>query len=290
MYSMTGFGAGRAESKDIGSISVEMRSVNNRFLEIGMRLPSEMTSFEPAVRSRIQKAFSRGKIYIDVRFQPIPGATQQFELNRPLLDMLEAVCREKGQTPSPDRLLSIPGVVISQTDSSCLEELEKLFYDALSAAIDAMKSDRNREGEVLRNALLEIQQNMKSSLADVEKARPLVVEKYRQKLSERIDDLLGPKGVTMDEGRLEQEIALFADKADVAEEITRLGAHLEQLGELLSPGRKDARGRALDFLNQEILREINTIGSKGRDLDITRSVLDLKNHAETMKEQLANVE
>src|SRR5690606_28757353 len=110
---------------------------------------------------------------------------------------------------------------------------------------------------------------MHSCLAVVEQARPLVVEKYRQKLSERIADLLGPKGITLDTGRLEQEVALFADKADVAEEITRLGAHLDQLGELLSPGREDARGRALDFLNQEILREINTIGSKARDIDIT---------------------
>jgi uncharacterized protein (TIGR00255 family) len=128
---------------------------------------------------------------------------------------------------------------------------------------------------------------MADRLALIEQARGQVVARYRQRLHERIEELLGPRSAALDPGRLEQEVALFADKADISEETVRLAAHLEQLGALInSPGPV---GKQLEFLIQEIGRETNTIGSKCRDLDITRAVLDLKNLAENLKEQAANI-
>lgn len=290
MKSMTGFGGGRAESQTIGTLAVELRSVNNRFLDLGIRLPQEMTSLEPEIRAEMQKHFARGKIYIDTRFHPIPGSTQRYELNQSLVEKLEQFCKDRGQQPTPSEFLSVPGVVVVTPDAGCQEELKDLLLRALSDAIKAMHVDREREGEVLRQALHQICKQMAQCLAQIEAARPLVVEKYRARLEERLEDLMGPKKGMLDPGRLEQEVALFADKADILEETTRLKAHLDRLEELLSPGNDEARGRPLDFLNQEILREINTIGSKARDIDITRQVLELKNLAENLKEQIANIE
>jgi len=290
MNSMTGFGSGRCGSPTLGALSVEMRSVNSRFLDLVVRLPQELSALEPAARAGIQKRFTRGKLYVDVRFEPIPGATQRYEINEALVERLEDFCRSRGHEAKPEDLLGISGVVIALQDPSRLDEMTKLMEDALEEASKSMETDRRREGQVLREALLAILAQMRACHSAVAEFRHQVVERYRQKLQDRIADLLGPKGINLDSGRLEQEVALFADKADLSEEVTRLGAHLDRLEELLSSAGGEARGRALDFLNQEILREINTIGSKGRDLEITRQVLELKNHAESMKEQIANVE
>jgi uncharacterized protein (TIGR00255 family) len=290
MNSMTGFGTGAAEAKDLGALSVEIRSVNNRFLDVMVRLPQELTSFEPLARAMVQKRLSRGKVYVNIHFMPIPGATEQYIINEPLLQRLEDFCRSRGQQPDVQALLRIEGAVIAQTDESRLEELGKTLEEALKRALDAMEKERQREGALLREALAVIHRDMADRVAAVNEARAAVTEKYRERLAERIEELLGPKAGTLDPGRLEQEVALFADKADIGEEVTRLGAHLERMAELLQPGSKDAKGRALDFLAQEILREVNTIGSKARDLDITRQVLELKNLVESLKEQIANLE
>lgn len=291
MNSMTGYGSGQAEARDLGFLSIEMRSVNNRFLDLTIRLPQELTWLEPFARAEIQKRFSRGKIYVNTRFDPIPGATERYQLNKPFLDMLESCCKERGvENPDLEQLLGIEGVVVVQTDESRQGELEKLFRSALSDAMTSLEAERRREGEVLRKALLALHGEMRGRLDVIETARSQVVEKYRQRLHERIDDLLGPQSAAVDPGRLEQEVALFADKADISEEVTRLSAHLEHFHSLMAKENADVQGRALDFLAQEVLRETNTIGSKARDLEITRQVLDLKGQIESLKEQIANVE
>lgn len=289
MNSMTGYGTGRAESL-LGSVVVEVRSVNNRFLDVTPRLPQEFSPLESTVRAELQKRLQRGKVYLNVRFDPVPGATEHYQINAPLLEMLESFCATRGHKPSVESLLGIDGVVIARQDGAVAEQLQSLFEKALGASIDALEKERAREGETLRAALLDIQKGMADCLAVIERARGSVTEKFRDKLRERIDELLGPKGAALDAGRLEQEVALFAEKADITEEVTRLRAHLEHLAGLLAPGNPNAKGRALDFLTQEMIREINTIGSKARDLDITRQVLDLKGLAEQLKEQIANVE
>jgi uncharacterized protein (TIGR00255 family) len=175
-------------------------------------------------------------------------------------------------------------------DASQQETLEKLLRRALTEAVEGFAAERAREGEALRQAIADMRAAMVKHLASVGEARSEVVQKYRDRLKERLEELLGPQASVLDPGRLEQEVAFFADKADISEEVIRLGAHLDRLEQLLNDKEGASKGRALDFLSQEILREVNTIGSKSRDLDITRTVLELKGLVESLKEQVANVE
>lgn len=290
MKSMTGFGTGRIEQEAIGTLSIELRSVNSRFLDLVFRLPVELSTFDPLARAELQKRFSRGKLSMMVAFHSLPGTGQRYGLNEELLARLEEYCIARGREPEVETLLGIPGVVVAQPDDSRLEDLERMFQSALALAMDSLESERAREGEALRLALATIARQMRERLAVIEQARPQVVARFREKLAERIEELLGPKSGMMEPGRLEMEVAMFADRADIQEEVTRLSTHLDRLDDLLTPNNAEARGRALDFLNQEILREINTIGSKARDVEITRQVLELKNLAESLKEQVANVE
>jgi len=219
----------------------------------------------------------------------VPGVTQKYELNQPLLRLLEEYCARHGHTPTPEALLGINNVVIVQQEAGNQEELRRALFSALGDALKQLHAERRREGAVLASALEELRQQMLGCLKVINEARGQVVSKYREKLLERLAELLGPKAGTLDPGRLEQEVALIADKADISEEVIRLGAHLDHLDSLLH-GKHEQVGRQLDFLVQEIGREVNTIGSKCRDLDITRQVLELKNLAESFKEQIANVE
>ncbi|MCC6547609.1 YicC family protein [Candidatus Sumerlaeota bacterium] len=286
---MTGFGSGRAESA-LGAMTVELRTVNNRFLDVSARIPQELSAAEPFARAELQKKIQRGKVVLNARFDAIPGVAEHYDVNRPLLAMLEQFCRDKGEVVSVAHLLTIPGVIVTQQDSAASETLQKLFASAFHAAMDALKKDRRREGDALRAALGNIHERMNAALEVVDKGRSGLVQKYQEKLHERIAELLGPKGATLDAGRLEQEVALFADRADIEEEMIRLRAHLARLSGILASDTDEGKGRALEFLNQEILREVNTIGSKSRDIDIVSQVLELKNLAESMKEQTANIE
>ncbi|MBI1289866.1 YicC family protein [bacterium] len=289
MKSMTGFGSGRSESA-AGTVTVELRSVNSRFLEIGLRLPGEWSAEEPLVRGDLQKALQRGKVAMQLQFTPAPGGGQQAVINETLLAQLESLVKSRGQEPSIQGLLTLPGVVELRQPEGQQEALRNQLREALRGAIQGLLAERGREGAVLADALRELRAKMREHLDFIEQARHAVVEKYRDKLFQRIEELVGPRGVTLDAGRLEQEVALFADKADLSEEVTRLAAHLDHLGTILDSKEDNGVGRQLEFLNQEILREINTIGSKCRDLDIARRVLDLKNLAESLREQVANIE
>ncbi len=289
LNSMTGFGRGRTEAA-FGAITVELRSVNHRFLDIAMRAPGELSVLEPVARTELQKAFKRGRVTVFIGFDAVPGMGEEYRLNEPLLTLLERACKDRNQEPSVSSLLSIPGVVISQVDEGREKALTEMFRKSLREACDGLAEERGREGEVLRQALVEFLGQMKVALAAVEGSRGDVVAKYRERLQNRIEELLGPQKASLDEGRLEQEVMFFADKADIAEETLRLGAHIDRLEALLNDEKPEAAGRQLDFLGQEMLREVNTIGSKCRDLDIAGRVLDMKNLLESMKEQIANIE
>lgn len=290
LLSMTGFGSGQATS-DLGALSVEVRSVNHRALDLSLRLPSDFSSLEPVARQEIQRRLHRGKIYVNVQWSPVPGATQQYKLNEALLEMLVAACKARGEAdPQPDRLLAIPGVVVSQADESQQEALEAMLRKALGQALDGLLAERAREGQALVADLQNLHRSLKGELEAVEGARGEVVEKYRQRLHERIEELLGAQKGALDPGRLEQEVAIFADKADIGEEVTRLAAHLDRLEASWSEKDPEPAGRGLDFLAQEILREVNTIGSKCRDLTITSNVLQMKVLVDGLKEQVANIE
>lgn len=187
-----------------------------------------------------------------------------------------------------ENLFTIPGVVVGLPDETRADQLKELFVDAMKIAFESFSSERRKEGEKLAEAIDLIAHEMERSLDQIRGASEDIVEKYRQRLHERMEDLLGPRMASLDPGRLEQEVAIFTDKADINEEIVRLESHLGNLRGMIAK-KGEPIGRKIEFLAQEILRETNTIGSKCRDLDITREVLNLKNLCENLREQIANV-
>jgi uncharacterized protein (TIGR00255 family) len=292
MKSMTGYGAGRADGA-CGNVSIELRTVNGRFLDLSFRLPAMLSFAEPALRRSLMARLARGKVHVSARFDSAENAPPAVTVNRPLLRLLA----EEARALAPDRpiaaetLLLAPGVVVPTVDSAMEEALAALVERALAQALDALEADRAREGRVLADAMLAIHARLEENHALVAAAGGSVAEKYRDRLRERIAELLAGTGVAPDPARIEQELALFADKADIGEECVRLGAHLDELRAILSGrGKGDAAGRRLDFLAQEIGREINTIGSKCRDLGIAKAVLAMKLELESLREQLANIE
>jgi len=290
MHSMTGFGTSRRDMP-AGRLSVEMRSVNSRFLEINIRFNQSLHSFEPELRSGLRNLIRRGKVDVFVRFDPAEDRVEGARLNVPLLRELVAQVRQiaPDHEVAPEGLLSVPGVVLSETEPDWKDEVGAELIALTQEAGEALAADRRREGDGLRTAFVGILKEMRALSQIIETARGDVVSRYRDRLHTRIDELLAAKGGTLDAGRLEQEVAIFADRADISEECQRLAAHLDAFDDLVAKD-EEAVGRPMDFLCQEINREVNTLGSKCRDLDIARAVLDLKQHVESLRENVANVE
>ena len=290
MNSMTGYGrAVRQESW--GRLGIELRSLNNRFLEVNPRLGPWFSHLEMPVRDALKARFSRGKIDVVVRFAPSEELCPPPVLNaaalRHLAAPVAAVCG--GREGAVEGLLGARGIFLGEAEPSADDGLSSVFLQVLEDASRALAAERAREGAALAAALQEVSGRLRSACVEISAARPLIVEKYRLRLRERIETLLGPNGAALDPGRLDQEVALFADKADLAEECSRLEAHIDALDAALARKNK-AVGKGLEFLSQELLREVNTIGSKCRDLDVARTVLDLKNDLESLRELVANIE
>lgn len=289
MLSMTGFGRGSAEGP-AGRMTVELRTLNHRFTELHMQMPPALSFLDGAARRRVNSAVQRGKVTCIVRFEAGEGAPSGLVVNEPLLDALAAHARRLrgGGDIAPESLFLAPGVLQPATDPAAEEEVVALFEAAFDAAAAALRVDRAREGTVLAEVLSAAEQRMRAGAVAIDAGRDLVVARYREKLNARVAELLDP-GTPLDPGRLEQEVLLFADKADISEECVRLASHLDELVSLIS-AEDGGIGRKLDFLAQEIGREVNTVGSKCRDLDSTRHVLALKAELESLREQIANIE
>lgn len=290
MRSMTGFGAAREETS-LGAIGVEFKTVNNRFLEFNPRLNAFFSPIEPEIRNAVRAKLARGKVEMHIRYVPSEDAAPPPRVNqRVLTDLVRQLQEVSPDRPiEVERLLSVSGVLETHEDEPASTALAEALLGVVGTALDALEADRAREGETLRAALLSMRDEMRTACERIDAAREDVVAKYRERLKARIDEILDRQGASLDPGRLEQEVALFADKADISEETSRLAAHLDALGDLLAKDG-EAVGRQLEFLGQEILRETNTIGSKCRDLDVARDVLSLKGLNESMRELIANVE
>lgn len=294
MRSMTGFGSGSAAIPE-GVVTAEVRSLNSRFLDLSVRLPGLLASQEAGVRREVSGRLRRGKVDVTIRFEAAEGTGSAYRLNRPLLDLLVAESgrqlRAQGCADAvrPELLMQVTGVLEPVSDGSFAEAAAKAVLAAVNQSLDRLIADREREGASMASAMREVAGRLRAEAARVSAGRRDVVERYRTRLLARVAELLGSRAGDVDSSRLEVEVALFADKADISEECARLEGHLDQLDGLLAKGG-EAVGRPLDFLAQEIVREINTLGSKSRELEIARSVLAMKNDAETLKELLANVE
>ncbi|MBR2989058.1 MAG: YicC family protein [Clostridia bacterium] len=289
MKSMTGYGKG-VTNQEKRSLTVEMKSVNNRYLEINCRMPKALAPFEDLAKKEIKKVLSRGSVDVFFTYQSeleksieVDLATAQSYLE--IATKLKKELGVKNDITTVD-LMKINGVVTETAGQENEEELAKLVAETVALAVQNLNKMRLIEGETVTADLKRLIDNIDGALDKAQKRAPLVVEEYREKLRERITNALA--GVELDQARLINEVAFFADKADINEEISRLHSHIAQFNDaLVSDG---PQGRNLDFVSQEIGREINTMGSKSNDSELTALVIYMKNELEKIKEQIRNVE
>ncbi len=289
---MTGFGRSRKEGAGY-SVSIEMRSLNGRQLDISVRLPKNFMEFEDLFRKIVSEKLKRGRvdIYVQVESTDIRQKAPQINPDlarfywRQLQDL--HVVLTGAEEPRLEHLLSIPHIYEVREAEVDSEAVRGLLSEAAAEALDQLRRMRAIEGESLLNDLNNRLDAIGADLAIVSGRSGLVVQEYKGKLEERLKQLLG--GTEPDENRLLQEIAFLVDRSDINEELVRLGSHIEQIRAVIS-GAKPADGRRVDFLIQELHREANTIGSKTSDLETTQAVVRMKTEIGKLKEQVQNVE
>ncbi|MBK1673728.1 YicC family protein [Ectothiorhodospira shaposhnikovii] len=285
--SMTGFA--RCESSgDVGTLAWELRSVNHRYLDVSTRLPEELRSLEGPVRERVTARLGRGKVECTLRFRKADSADNTLEINDDLAKELitTAVKVEhwmmNAARMSAMEILRWPGVV--RQSEPDLQPVHAAALSLLDQALEALIDHRAREGAHIHGLLESRCRAIGEQVAQVRARRPEVVTALRERLRTRIGEL----GVDLEPGRLEQELALQAQKLDVAEELDRLDGHVKEV--LACLRRDEPVGRRLDFLMQEFNREANTLGSKANDMETTQASVELKVLIEQMREQIQNIE
>lgn len=290
--SMTGFGRGESRSDEVGRIVVEMKAVNHRFSEVVFRMPRQFNQLEEQARKAVQAEVARGRVDVFVSWEAAAkakGVKVDKELALAYYNSLKELGREIGSNSelTLDTLARLPDVLKVEEGEVTAEALGPVFEEAVSAAVQNLIAMREREGAAQASELTMRANRLAELGREIAQRAPQVVDEYRGRLVRRLDELL-PAGNTVDPQRLAQEVAIFADRSDIAEELQRLGSHLDQFRATLSGG--EAIGRKLDFLVQEIGREFNTIGSKANDASITNLVVEAKSELEKIREQVQNIE
>jgi uncharacterized protein (TIGR00255 family) len=284
---MTAFARSELRS-EMGTILWELRSVNHRYLDIYLRLPEELRALEPAIRERLGGQIRRGKVEGTLRYKTDVSQGYRFTIQQEVARKLVEASREIETllpNPAPVSALDVlrwPGVLEAVAPE--LETLAKPVLECLDKALQEFVETRAREGGRLRGFLLKRCTEMEPLLERVRERLPVILDNARERLVARLGEIRD----ALNGERLEQEVVLFAQKIDVAEELERLAAHLEEVRRVLDGN--DPAGRRLDFLMQEMHREANTLGAKSVDLETTRVSVDLKVLIEQMREQIQNVE
>lgn len=289
---MTGFGRGTAAG-DTFNITVELRSVNNRFLDLNLRLPAELQLLESSIKQHLNGRVARGRV--DVNLQYDRTSETEFELNRPLIAGFLAAMREMQQEfglagePDMNVIARLPNVVTTKK-----EEPSKEFLAAIEAAfqmaIDDLNAMRANEGAMLAGVLEGLLDGIEARVPTIEGEAAAVADEYRSRLTKRVNDMIAKaeSQIDLDQGRLAQEVAYLADRADISEEIARLRSHIEHFRQIIAED-KDV-GKRLDFLTQELNREANTIASKTNNMTVKENALAIKSDIEKIREQVQNIE
>lgn len=289
--SMTGYGKAVMET-ETGSTTVEIRSVNHRYGEVFVKMPRSFLAFENDVRKAVGDRLKRGKIEVFVQREEGVGGRNQPSVNLPLArayrDAFEQMRAELGLADpvTLPLLLSQRDVLAAREEGADEEVLRGELLQAVRGAVEAMEAMRAREGEALLADLVARRQTLAALIGRVAERAPAVVAEYAQKLRERLAQLLAD--TALDDARLAQEVALLADRCDVTEELVRFRSHLIQFDETIALA--EPVGRKLDFLMQELNREVNTIGSKANDAAMAAIVVELKAELEKIREQVQNIE
>lgn len=293
--SMTGFGDA-SSTVDGVHCHLEVRSLNNKYFKASIRLPEELQHLEPELESGLRRRLTRGSIVCTVKISST-SATAALDVNHHALERYIEQLRRTAQVAdgslsiSLGPLLHLPGVLQpAAEDETHQKEMRSHITALLDEACDHLVSMRRREGLMLIEDLMGNHAIIAERLATIAERAPLVVAEYQDRLRQRIEALLEEVGRKLEPGDLIKEVAIFAERSDIAEEVTRLSAHLDQFQELLGSNDERPIGRTLDFLTQEMLREANTIASKSSDAAISRAIVEVKGAIDRIKEQVQNVE
>ena len=285
--SMTGFGLGSSQTSRF-AVQAEVRSVNNRNLRVTLRLPDRLQAFEPEFEKMLRDAMSRGTVTATVNVDDVSGDpgyvldTAAIEFYRETLKKVE-----KGKVPLAV-LVSLPGVIRKKPVEEVPVELVAAVREAMQRAVKQIVAAREAEGAFIWKDMTARCQAIGAVVERVEARVPRMIEEYRRRLSERLAKLLAGIGTTITPEDVRKEVALFADRSDISEEITRLRSHLALMAK--ADGQDEPYGRKLEFVMQEMFREANTMGSKATDAEMVQDMLDIKSEIEKLREQALNVE
>ncbi|NIQ87812.1 MAG: YicC family protein [Deltaproteobacteria bacterium] len=290
LHSMTAFGRGEAGA-DGYRFTVELRTLNHRFCDVRIKLPRKYSDFEEDIKKKVSSEFSRGRIEVSVladdtldKVQHLTVDTELAKTYKRLLLILQEELGLQGDLRL-ESLLNFRDLFAFQEDEESREKAWSVVETALDQAVSGCLLMRQEEGEAIARDLSGRLNQLEVLTGEVETRAPLVVDDARDRLQKRIQDLLETE---LDETRLAQEVAFFAEKSDITEEVVRLQSHIQQFRDLLEAS--GPRGRQLEFLLQEMHREVNTIGSKANDLEIAQKVIQMKTELERFREQIQNVE
>jgi uncharacterized protein (TIGR00255 family) len=272
----------------LGTLNLELRSVNHRYLDVSFRAPEEFRAFEPAMREQLGAKLTRGKLECRIGFNRAPTAPSVLELNAAMFARLVQLNSQVRHSLPDAASLSVADVLrwpgMFGADTLPLDELREACLSLLRQALDEFTASRGREGEKLKDLILERVAKMEVLAKDIAPRIPQLVVAQQEKFAQRLRDA----GVTMDEERVRQEVVVFASRIDVEEELGRLATHVSEVRRILDKG--GATGKRLDFLMQELNREANTLGSKSTDTTVSQTSMDLKVLIEQVREQVQNIE
>lgn len=289
---MTSFGRAQSEENSILNFSIEMKSVNHRYLDINIRMPKAMISLEEKIRNMISKRLNRGKVDVFINYKNYGNSTAEPVLNinlaKAYFECLKEIQNELHTIDdiTTTKIARFPDVITVVEKEENLDDILNEISPLINNALDLMEQMRIREGEKLKEDILIKIEHIYNIVLEIEKLADTIPLNYKKKLEERLSELL--TDVEIDESRIALEVAILSDKSAVDEEITRLKSHLSQFKDTLE--LDEAIGRKLDFIIQEMNREANTIASKSIDINMTNYVIEIKNTIEKIREQVQNIE
>lgn len=289
LQSMTGFGCAQAqiEGADYG---VEIRSVNGRYFKANIRLPDMWSHAETAIEKKLRQDLSRGNVSLNVRMR-VPDEAATYSVNTAAVQRYVELCREAVQQDvhvDVGTVLSLPGVCQPPADETVREKGLPALMETLDRAVQSLLDMRRREGEALLADLLGHCRTIEEQVGRVEARKDTVVQEFQKRLTVRVNELLNAAKMAVNEQDLIREVALFAERSDISEEIARLRSHIEQFRRMADC--ENHAGRKLEFIAQEMLREANTIGAKANDIEIGQAMVEIKSAIDRVKEQVQNVE
>jgi uncharacterized protein (TIGR00255 family) len=290
VMSMTGFGRSKVVSGPF-SVNVEIKTVNHRFTEFSIRMPRQLLKIEEKIKKKLNQYIRRGRVEVYVTLEGEGNVTRKVHVDWELIDEYYQFIQHAKEKYNLDgnvslkELLGLEDLIHIEESEIGNEELENVVLKSIEDAVILLKQMRQAEGEELKKDITANLYQLETSVIELRKYAPIVVQSYKERLTKRMQEFLGGQ---YDEARILTEVAIFADKADINEEMARLCSHIQQFLQTLED--HEPIGRKLDFLVQEMNREVNTIGSKANDSNIAKMVVEMKSLLEKLKEQIQNIE